>query len=154
MSNTLCGLDSIPTEEMKNDNPDIQRIIAVDPGKKKCGLAVVSSSTGILHREVVPTEEFGSAFFKVYQEYAPAEILLGSSTGSKEINEEIKAKTHARAQLVDERHTTELAKLRYFKEFPPKGLWRLVPIGLQTPPTCYDDFAAVVLAERYLEEQS
>ena len=58
------------------------------------------------------------------------------------------------AELVDERHTTELAKLRYFKEFPPRGLWKLVPIGLQTPPTCYDDFAAVVLAERYLEERT
>lgn len=130
------------------------RVLAVDPGKKKCGLAVVSAMDGILHREVVPCAEFGRAVKDAYEEHGPVEILLGSSTGSKEAAKTIREQTGVSAQLVDERHTTELAKLRYFKELPPKGFWRLVPIGLQTPPTCYDDFAAVVLAERYLEEQS
>ena len=86
--------------------------------------------------------------------HSPDHVLLGGSTGSKEIAQAIQEETEVDAELVDERHTTELAKIRYFKEFPPRGLWRLVPIGLQTPPTCYDDFAAVVLAERYLKEQT
>ena len=73
---------------------------------------------------------------------------------TKEIAEAIQESTNVDLKLVDERHTTEMAKVRYFQEFPPRGLWKLVPIGLQTPPTCYDDFAAVVLAERYLEEQT
>lgn len=128
--------------------------MAIDPGKKKCGVAVVCAHTGILHREVVPREAFGDIFVALHQKLKPSLVLLGSSTGSKEIAELILARTQVSAKLVDERHTTELAKTRYFKEFPPKGLWRLVPIGLQTPPTCYDDFAAVVMAERYLEEQT
>lgn len=129
-------------------------VLAIDPGRKKCGLAVVSSSQGILHREVVKCEEFVSAFRDLYKHHAPYHVLLGSSTGSKEIAQAILEEVSVEAELVDEKHTTEMAKLRYFKEFPPRGLWRLVPIGLQTPPTCYDDFAAVVLAERYLEEQA
>jgi RNase H-fold protein (predicted Holliday junction resolvase) len=137
------------TSETKNDC-----VLAVDPGRRKCGLAVVSAHEGILYREVVPCAEFVTKFRDVYEQHSPDHVLLGGSTGSKEIAQAISEETDADAELVDERHTTELAKIRYFKEFPPKGLWRLVPIGLQTPPTCYDDFAAVVLAERYLKEQT
>ncbi len=129
-------------------------VLAVDPGRRKCGLAVVSASEGIVYREVVPCEEFVSTFRDIYKRHSPFHVLLGGSTGSKEIAQAIQEETNVDAELVDERHTTELAKLRYFKEFPPRGFWKLVPIGLQTPPTCYDDFAAVVLAERYLEEQT
>ncbi len=129
-------------------------VIAVDPGKKKCGLAVVSALHGILHREVVPCEDFGPVFSRLYEKHQPHQVLLGGSTGSKEVARTIREQAKVSAKLVDERHSTELAKLRYFEEFPPQGIWRLIPLGLQTPPTCYDDFAAVVLAERYLEEQT
>lgn len=138
---------------MKNGTAKAQCILAIDPGKKKCGLAVVSSNNGILHREVVACEEFTQSLTRLYEEHQPARVLMGSSTGSKEIAKAIDDSTDIQVLLVDERHTTEQAKFRYFEEFPPRGLWRLVPLGLQTPPTCYDDFAAVVLAERYLEEQ-
>lgn len=139
---------------MKSETTKTTRVLAIDPGKKKCGLAVVSLSSGILHREVVPCGDFRSRFIRLYEQHKPGRVLLGSSTGSKEIAKVIEDSTQVEVQLVDERHTTEQAKFRYFKEFPPRGLWRLVPLGLQTPPTCYDDFAAVVLAERYLEEQT
>lgn len=140
-------------EKIEPDVGNPELVLAIDPGKKKCGLAVVSAEDGIVHREVVPCDEFGDTFKVLYEKHTPGQVLLGGSTGSKEIAEEIESQTDAEPCLVDERHTTELAKLRYFKEFPPKGLWKLVPIGLRTPPTCYDDFAAVVLAERYLKEQ-
>ncbi|HIB65808.1 MAG TPA: Holliday junction resolvase RuvX [Phycisphaerales bacterium] len=139
---------------MKSGTAKVQCILAIDPGKKKCGLAVVSANQGILHREVVPCEDFTPVFQKLFRQHRPQKVLLGGSTGSKEIAEAIQESTDVDLKLVDERHTTEMAKVRYFQEFPPRGLWKLVPIGLQTPPTCYDDFAAVVLAERYLEEQT
>lgn len=129
-------------------------VMAVDPGRKKCGLAVVSSETGILDRTVVPCEEFSDVLRTMFEKHRPQLVLLGSSTGSKPIKAAIKKTLAVEPKLVDEKHTTELAKLRYFREFPPKGFWKLVPLGLQTPPICYDDFAAVVMAERYLEKES
>lgn len=129
-------------------------VMAIDPGKKKCGVAVVSQAGGILYREVIPREQFGEAVQEIYRRHSPSPVLLGSSTGSKEIAELLHERMQVEAKLVDERHTTELARVRYFKEFPPRGLWKLVPLGLRTPPTSYDDFAAVVMAERYLEEQA
>jgi RNase H-fold protein (predicted Holliday junction resolvase) len=128
-------------------------ILAIDPGRKKCGLAVVSAEKGILDRMVVPCEEFSQTVRDLFEKHQPQTVLLGSSTGSKPIGAVIRQSLKIEPKLVDEKHTTELAKLRYFREYPPKGLWKLVPLGLQTPPTCYDDFAAVVMAERYLEKE-
>lgn len=128
-------------------------VMAIDPGRKKCGVAVVSDEFQILHHEVVPVEVFQESFVKLHSIHQPFELLLGDSTGSKEIRELIVESVDVQPKVVDERHTTELAKTRYFKEYPPTGLWKLVPIGLQTPPVCYDDFAAVVLAERFLKEE-
>ena len=135
-------------------DPDTSRcVMAIDPGRKKCGVAVVSEQLKIVHHEVVPVEKFQEQFADLHACYEPVELLLGDSTGSKEIREMIVGSVEIEPKVVDERHTTELAKLRYFKEYPPKGLWKLVPIGLQTPSVCYDDFAAVVLAERFWKEE-
>lgn len=144
----------LESSEVMTTTPNKNCVMAIDPGKKKCGVAVVSPAGGILHREVIPREQFGETVQVIYRQHNPSPVLLGSSTGSKEIAELLEESMQVKAQLVDERHTTELARVRYFKEFPPKGLWKLIPLGLQTPPTCYDDFAAVVMAERYLEEQA
>ena len=85
--------------------------------------------------------------------YAPQHLLVGGSTGSREeVVKEIREGGGARSlQVVDERHTTERARQRYFVDHPPRGLWRLVPLGLQLPPVAVDDYAAVVMAEDYLK---
>lgn len=85
-------------------------------------------------------------------EHRPEQVLVGGSTGSKEIVERVRQELDLEPLVVDERHTTEKARYRYFEDHPPRGLWRLVPLGLQTPPVQYDDYAAVVMAERFLEE--
>ena len=36
-------------------------------------------------------------------------------------------------------------------EHRPKGIARLIPKGMRTPPEPIDDYAAVILAERYLK---
>lgn len=137
----------------KGRKPTTTCVLAIDPGRKKCGLAVVSAEAGILDRLVVPCEEFSRTLRDLFDKHRPWTVLLGSSTGSKPIGATIREELKVEPRLVDEKHTTELAKLRYFREYPPKGFWKLVPVGLQTPPTCYDDFAAVVMAERYLEKE-
>ena len=75
---------------------------------------------------------------------------MGGSTGSREVTGELRTALGREPRVVDERHTTERARLRYYQDHPPRGLWRLVPLGLQVPPVPYDDYAAVVMAEDYL----
>lgn len=84
------------------------------------------------------------------QEYSPVEILVGGSTGSREVVAELQAALERRVRVVDESHTTERARMRYFQDHPPRGLWRLIPLGLRVPPVPWDDYAAVVMVEDYL----
>ena len=52
--------------------------------------------------------------------------------------------------VVDEYRTTEMAKKEYWKVNPPRGLKKLIPLGMQVPPVPVDDFVAVILARRYI----
>lgn len=126
-------------------------VLAVDPGRRKCGLAVVSSAQGVLHLQIVAREELGQRARQLVMDFLPAEVLVGGSTGSREVVQELQTVLDRDIKVVDERHTTERARLRYFRDHPPKGLWRLIPLGLRVPPGPYDDYAAVVMAEDYLE---
>jgi len=125
-------------------------VLAVDPGKRKCGVAVVGAA-GILARRVVPREEIFAQVRQWCEEHAVECLLVGDSTGSKEVVAELVSGLPAYTpQVVDEKFTTERARKRYFVDHPPRGLWRLVPLGLQVPPVPVDDYAAVVMAEDFM----
>jgi RNase H-fold protein (predicted Holliday junction resolvase) len=125
-------------------------VMAVDPGRSKCGLAVVSLK-GILYRRVVPREEIAATVRHLMGSYSPHHLLVGGSTGSRQVVQELRDTSGMEPEVVDERHTTERARQRYYVENPPRGLWRLVPLGMQVPSVPVDDFAAVVMAEDYLK---
>lgn len=127
-------------------------VLAVDPGRRKCGLAVVSAAQGVLHRAIVPAGEVDHAVRSAAERHGATMLLVGSSTGSRAVVEQLRRAVGLRLEVVDERHTTERARVRYYEEHPPRGLWRLIPLGLQVPPVPYDDYAAVVMAEEYLAE--
>ena len=55
---------------------------------------------------------------------------------------------------VNERYSTLEARDRYWQIYPPKGLTRLIPKGMRTPPRPIDDIVAIVLIERYLNQSS
>jgi len=54
--------------------------------------------------------------------------------------------------LVDERHSSLEARDRYWQLHPPRGLLRLVPRGLRTPPGPIDGIVAWLLIERYWQQ--
>jgi hypothetical protein len=83
-------------------------------------------------------------------QYSASAILVGNGTGGTRVANEISADTNLPVILVDEAYSSRAAKSRYFKENPPRGLKRLVPVGLLTPCRPFDDYVAIILAERYL----
>ena len=126
-------------------------IISIDPGKAKCGIAVVDSSGTVLKRKVVTTISVIDNLLELTEKYSADKILIGSGTNSKTIKKRIiESIPNIPIDIVDETHSTEIARKLYFKEYPPKGIFKIIPIGLQIPPVPYDDFAAVVLAKKYL----
>lgn len=128
-------------------------VMAVDPGRRKCGVAVVSPS-GVMERSIVPTDELEGAVEKMFGRHSPGALVVGGSTGSKEVIKRLKRILALSPRVVDERYTTERARKRYFIDNPPRGFWKLVPLGLQVPPVPYDDYAAVVMAEEFLAAQA
>ena len=126
-------------------------ILAVDPGSRKSGMAVVSSEDGLLRHTIVKVEDIPDTCARWAEDYVFDAVIVGGSTGSKRVGEMVGEALNRRVEFVDERHTTERAKLRYFADNPPRGLKRLIPLGLQYPPVPFDDYAAVVMAEDYIE---
>lgn len=129
------------------------RVIAIDPGREKCGLAVVDRNRGILSRQVVVTEQLPAAVSALSAQNDCGLVVIGNQTFSIAVRRSLQALLEAGRLRdivpVDERGSSEEARRRYWQECPPAGWRRFLPIGLLTPPEPVDDFAAVILAERY-----
>lgn len=136
-------------------------ILALDPGREKCGIAVVKKNLDVLFKGITATSSLDVLLKEKFLEFLPEAVILGSGTFSKNVRNQVSGiikKVNAEKKLsmtlkvIDEKHSTELARKKYFKDHKPRGLWRLVPVSLQVPPEPYDDYAAIVLAERYFKE--
>jgi len=124
-------------------------VLAVDPGRSKCGVAVVSKSEGVLARTIVPLDALAdtAALFKA--RFNPDAAAVGKGTGGSEALRLLKS-LDIPIYVVDEKHTTAMARSKYFADHPPRGWRRLIPKGLLVPPEPYDDYAAVLIAESCL----
>ncbi len=131
----------------------IDRVIAVDPGRAKCGVAVVSRTEGVIAKTVVPTGDVRDTVRLLSSRMEPEALIVGGGTGG-----EATAKTLSSLSIpiyiVDEWFSTQRARVRYFKENPPRGWRRLVPRGFLVPTEPYDDYAALLLAEDFLSSQT
>lgn len=125
-------------------------VLAIDPGTGKCGLAVVAAHGEAVLLEIVPTAELRRRVDALSEEYLPIIILLGDGT-SRAGAEACLAGCPTPLQVVSESHTTLRGRRRYWQDHPPRGWRRLLPTSLQTPPRPWDDYAALMLAEDYLE---
>jgi RNase H-fold protein (predicted Holliday junction resolvase) len=127
-------------------------ILSIDPGREKCGVAILSSDKGVLYHKVISTDNFVSELNHIISPYTLYCILLGDRTASSEIKKKLSSvKSEKGIIFVDEHLTTDLARKRYFSENPPKGWKFFIPRGLMVPPEPYDDYAAIILGERFLE---
>jgi RNase H-fold protein (predicted Holliday junction resolvase) len=124
-------------------------VLGIDPGREKCGLAVVSPNL-VLVKRVVARGEFLDLAREYIRQYNVARIVLGDGTGSKDFLQEIEGVLPV--VTVDEQYTTEEARKKYWLDHRPKGWRRFLPTSMQVPPEPFDDYVAVILAERYLSE--
>ena len=127
-------------------------VLAVDPGRRKCGLALVTGQLECVQRSVVAREDLLNEVRQWLQRWGVQRVLVGGATGSKPVVQELKEGLAIEVEVVNEYKTSERARGRYFRDHPPRGVWRLVPLGLQVPPVPIDDYAALVMAEDYLNK--
>jgi len=127
-------------------------IIAIDPGREKCGIAVLSiDNTVIFHKTVLKNDLF-PCMDELQKKYTIAAVVIGSGTTSKNVLQLLQKKYQQMSiAVIDEYRTTDAAKKRYWQENPPKGIKRLIPRGMLIPPVPVDDWAAVIIGEKYLK---
>ncbi|MDY6897694.1 MAG: pre-16S rRNA-processing nuclease YqgF [Cyanobacteriota bacterium] len=133
-------------------SPSDSVILGFDPGKDKCGVAVMGLDRQLRYHEVVSSSSVIEAMDDLYQKYPISLLVMGNQTTSKRWKQQIQEKLSSTVNiiLVDERYTSLEARDRYWLMYPPKGLNKLLPKGMRTPPRPIDDIVAILLIERYL----
>lgn len=135
-------------------------ILSIDPGKDKCGMAVLDNKKNILEHEIIETKNILNRLIYMITKFNISLIALGNGTFSQEIKKIINESPIEKLPMlniniitIDEKNTTQTGKKLYFKNNPPKGIWRFIPISLQTPKRPYDDYAAAAIGMKYLDEK-
>ena len=128
-------------------------VIAVDPGRDKCGVAVVHRRDGAVWKAVVETPKLASVVAELARRHEISAVILGNRTSHREALAALTAigppAGPLNVMLIDEHRSTDEARRRYWREHRPRGLWRLVPVTMRIPPVAVDDYVAVILAERF-----
>nr|WP_202978952.1 Holliday junction resolvase RuvX [Halomicronema hongdechloris] len=126
-------------------------ILGFDPGRQKCGLAIMGLDRILRHRQIVSANAALKQIQTLRQEFPVSIIVMGDQTTAKDWKAKLETLPDApRVMLVDERYSSLEARDRYWQMHPPQGLSRLIPKGLRNPPTAIDDIVAMLLIERYL----
>jgi len=119
-------------------------IVAFDPGKN-IGIAFVNEQADLEQQHILTLEQI-----LTYQLPEEAVLVVGNGTGSEAVEQVLKARGLSYT-VIDETGTTLEARPLYFKAHPPKGLLRLLPKGMLSPPELIDGYAAYAIALRYLK---
>lgn len=126
--------------------------MGIDPGRDKCGVAVLDGAGEIKFQRVVATEELDAVIKSLAAEFQIDAVILGDGTTHKAAAAKVTA-SGLNFQLVDEKHTTEEARREYWKKNPPRGWRRLLPTSMQVPPEPVDAIVAEILVRRFLNER-
>ena len=122
-------------------------ILAIDPGKDKCGLALFNKDGKLVEQKIVRRHDLIRAILH----YQAATLVIGDTANGRQINEEL-LRHHPQEKIVlfPEQNTTRQAREAFWRANPPKGLWRLIPTSLRTLHVPVDDYAAAIIGRNYL----
>lgn len=127
-------------------------ILGFDPGRQKCGLAVMGLDRTLHYHRVIASIDAIATIQTLQQQFPISLLVMGDQTTANEWRHTL---TQALADplrivMVDERYSTLEARDRYWQMYPPRGLTRLIPQGMRSIPRPIDDIVAILLIERYL----
>lgn len=118
------------------------RVVAFDPGKN-IGYAAIDERGKLDEHGVVELAEVAPMPIRADV------VVVGSGTGHKALVALLRERG-IEPEVVDETETTREGRYLYFRDHPPKGLLRFLPVGMRVPPRPIDDYAAYAIALRYL----
>ncbi|MFN9208112.1 MAG: resolvase [Pseudanabaena sp.] len=126
-------------------------LLGFDPGKQKCGLAVMGLDRKLHFQAVIPSQDAIAKVGSLLDSYPISLMVMGDQTASKQWKAELQSTfPDLRIITVDERYSSEEARLRFWEVYPAQGLMKLVPLGMRSPDRPIDDIVAIILIARYL----
>jgi RNase H-fold protein (predicted Holliday junction resolvase) len=129
-----------------------ETILGFDPGKNKCGVAVMDADRALLYHQTILTAEVIDQISNLCQQYNVSRIVMGDQTTAKQWKQQLtSAFPDLSIFLVDERYSSLEARDRYWQMYPANFLTKLIPQGMRQPPRPIDDLVAIILIERYLK---
>ena len=131
------------------------KILGIDPGRRKTGVAVINGDGEILGRDIIAPDALEARLPDLIIRWEISRIALGDSTASDNARAQIEraiANLAVELRIVDETGSTLEARALYWRDHPRAGWRRLVPLSLQEPPQPLDDYAAAVVARRGLSQ--
>lgn len=135
-----------------SSSPEIHNILGLDPGRDKCGVAVMIRQEVVCH-QIIDSCVAIATIRQLTETYAIELIVIGNGTTSQDWQTLIESELDTvRVVAIDEKNSTLEARDRYWVIYPPSGLQRLIPQGLRVPPRPVDDIVAILLIERYLRQ--
>lgn len=134
----------------------MNNLLALDPGRDKVGTAVLSFNKEEKEKTIVKIDELLDHLAEIFNKYQIAEIVIGNGTGAEDLKKMISGSyDDLKIRFVEEEYTTEEAQARYLKEKPmsnyEKLLRKMVSWKVKKP---LDDYAALIIGEKYLESIS
>lgn len=129
-------------------------LAALDPGSDKIGTAVLDYQAQEQEKTIVKIDELIDHLTEIFAHYKIEEIIVGNGTGAEKVVEIINNNfSGLKITLVAEEFSTEEAQSRYLKEKPmsnyEKLLRKIVSWKVKKP---LDDYAALIIAEKYLKK--
>jgi RNase H-fold protein (predicted Holliday junction resolvase) len=124
-------------------------VLAIDPGRRKAGYAVLSAAGAVVEAGIEPVEELERRVGELLGRLGIESIAIGGGTNGRAVRRLVE-RFGVPIFWVNEFETTRAARSLYFEEHPPRGWRRLIPVGLQLPQRPVDDYAAIVIARRFL----
>lgn len=130
-------------------------VLALDPGREKVGIAVVTKNIETLHLDIVERSEITETLAELLNNYEPEILVIGDGTGSRRLAEEISSRLPEELELkfiAEADSSLQAAELyrrqqgNIFSRLTGKFIsWR--------PSRPLDDYAALVLARKYLQDE-
>jgi RNase H-fold protein (predicted Holliday junction resolvase) len=127
-------------------------ILGFDPGKDKCGIAIMGVDRSLLYHQVIATPATIAQIERLTTQYRIDRIVMGDRTTARQWKQQLETNfPNLAIELIDEHYSTLAARDRYWQMYPPNLIQRLIPQGLREPPRPIDDIVAIILIERYLD---
>ena len=128
-------------------------ILGFDPGRDKCGVAIMEEDNTLHYHQVLLAEEVSTTITSLCQQFSPELVVIGDQTTSKIWRAKLKEILPKSVTIVtvNERNSSLEARDRYWQMYPPRGFLRLIPVKMRIPPRPIDDLVAILLIERYLK---